>query len=445
MAERVPLNLTEFAFDVEWPNEPSRGGIDVLDASVGRLAIAANDTCLTSFLSDKGDSGDRLTMPLYNVAEWLATNWWSVLFEPRKSDPTQDPADDFDFRSRHWLGMAREGFALPDLWFLPAGEKIDLVAAADVYLRYARLTFVNGATASVPLTLVREQLQKFIEDVVARIGARGIRDTDLHELWERIASTTPDEEPYCRLVGSLGLSPYEDHPDVDRRLDEFSTLFPAAIVTDLCQASDERSFAPVADLTKRMFEVLPTSDPVHIEKLADVELPTDHQPQAWRWGKEAAKSARAAMSISSTDPHGADAFFEKLKLQGQSVTSSSRDTSAATIVSGAFDRCDNQIHIALAEQDEPQRRFAASRAAFLAWAEPLSGARLVTGARTREQAASRAFAAEMLAPFDYLRRRAGAHRTLSTFQINDIAADLNTSSWVVRYQAQNNQLHIFEP
>ena len=47
--------------------------------------------------------------------------------------------------------MARHGFALPDLWFLPAGDKIDLIAAGDVYLRFARLTFVNSAAESLPL------------------------------------------------------------------------------------------------------------------------------------------------------------------------------------------------------------------------------------------------------------------------------------------------------
>jgi hypothetical protein len=445
MAEKFPLDDTEFAFDAEWPQEAARGGVDLLDASVGRLSISANGTNLTTFLSDKGDNGDQLTMPLYNVAEWLASNWWSLLFEPRKSDPTDDPADDFEFRSRHWLGMARQGFALPDLWFLPAGDKIDLIAAGDVYLRFARLTFVNSAAESLPLELVWERLHQFVQRVVDRITSEGIRDSDLHDLWARVLRTNPDEEAYCRLVGSLGLSPYEEHPEVDRKLNDFSGRFPAAVVADLCQASDEKNFTPVVDLTERIFEILPKSEPVHIEVLADIELPSDHQAQAWRWGKEAARVARSALSISSTDPQGADAFFEKLKLGGRSIAPSGRDTNTAIIVSGAYDRQDNEMQLVLSEQEEPRRRFAASRAAFLAWAKPAKGARLVTGARTRDQAASRAFAAELLAPIDYLRRRAGSTKTLSTFQINDLAADLNVSPWVVKYQAQNNRLHIFQP
>ena len=84
MAEKLALNESEFAFDAEWPQDAARGGIDLLDASVGRLSISANGTNLTTFLSDKGDNGDQLTMPLYGIAEWLAANWWSLLFEPRK-------------------------------------------------------------------------------------------------------------------------------------------------------------------------------------------------------------------------------------------------------------------------------------------------------------------------------------------------------------------------
>src|SRR5438128_1628364 len=119
--------LPEFRFDVSWPSAPTGGGIPLLDASVGRLAISIQDKVVTAYKSDKGDTGTELTLPLYNVVEWITSNWWALLYEPRKTDD-EPGADDKAFRSRHWLGYARSGFALPDFWFLPAGDEIELSA-----------------------------------------------------------------------------------------------------------------------------------------------------------------------------------------------------------------------------------------------------------------------------------------------------------------------------
>jgi hypothetical protein len=78
--------LLDFRFQVRWPETPTAGGERLLDASEGRLSIGIQDVSVTAFKSDKGDTGTELSIPLYNVAEWIAANWWSLLFEPRKTD-----------------------------------------------------------------------------------------------------------------------------------------------------------------------------------------------------------------------------------------------------------------------------------------------------------------------------------------------------------------------
>ncbi|MGK3946091.1 hypothetical protein ABK046_48050, partial [Streptomyces caeruleatus] len=56
------------------------------------------------------------------------------------------------------------------------------------------------------------------------------------------------------------------------------------------------------------------------------------------------------------------------------------------------------------------KEFSAARAAFLAWTGSETSSRLVTTARTRQQRASRAFAAELLAPAAFLKKRLGKER-----------------------------------
>lgn len=45
----------------------------------------------SAFQSNKGDIGTELTITLYEIAEWIASSWWPLLFEPRKTDPDQPP------------------------------------------------------------------------------------------------------------------------------------------------------------------------------------------------------------------------------------------------------------------------------------------------------------------------------------------------------------------
>jgi hypothetical protein len=115
-------------FQVDWPSAPAPTGHALLDDTLGRLAIKIGSDFATKFRTDNNNEGDQLLVPTYGLAEWIASNWWwSLLFEPPKDEYFQE---DFDFRSRHWLGSARNGFALPDLWFCPAGEKIEIIGSA---------------------------------------------------------------------------------------------------------------------------------------------------------------------------------------------------------------------------------------------------------------------------------------------------------------------------
>ena len=65
----------------------------------------------------------------------------------------------------------------------------------------------------------------------------------------------------------------------------------------------------------------------------------------------------------------------------------------------------------------------------------------MTAAITRPQQASRAFAAELLAPQAFIRTRA-ANRLLSDPAIQDIAQLLDAPAGAVKYQAQNAHIRV---
>jgi hypothetical protein len=446
MARQDIEQSPDFRLEVAWPATPTGGGIALLDASVGRLTISVQDTPVTTYLSDKGDTGSELTLPLYNLAEWITTNWWPLLYEPRKLDSDRktefDGDDDQGFRSRHWLGSAREGFALPDLWFLPTGDEIDLIAQSR-YLRYARLTFLNSATASVPIRDVGHTLYGFVDEVLEKLSAQGFTNTAAHQNWESIRSTSEEEEPYCRLIGSLGLSPYEEHEEVDRILDMLTDRTPPAVLADLCQVSDDGSLSLLARVTEQVYAQLPKTREINIEPLAHVELPPVSGLAPWQSGKQAAKRARGSFGIAAQDAHGGNAFFERLGIDPSVIDITGLEGSAAARLSGGMQRENRIMHMALGEPQLARRRFAAARAIFLGWACGDHSARLITGARTRDQQMSRAFAAELLAPIDYIRRHAGGP-VISMYRIEEIASKLGVSPAVVRWQARDNNINVVD-
>jgi hypothetical protein len=422
---------------VDWPPAPAATGHPLLDDTLGRLAIRIGRDVVTKFRTDNNNEGEELLIPTYGLAEWITSNWWPLLFEPPKHDDFQE---DFDFRSRHWLGSARNGFALPDLWFCPAGEKMQIIGSA-AQLHFARLCFlVEIPEAVVELSVIRDALRKFVERVIARLDDRGKRTTPLHELWRAIHETTTESEEYCQLIGSLGLSPYEDHPEIDDVLDTLCDRLDRAIVKDLCNTADETTFQALAELTVGISETLEKAQDAKLGDLLAVRLPPDQQPLAWQWGREAVQQVRREFHISNADPQGGQRFLEALDLASV-VPIAPRRTDR---INGGLRRHDDRMRLAVFDEFAPQQRFTAARAAFLGWAHGVDGSHLVTSAITRDQQASRAFAAELLAPTGYIRTKA-ANRVLSDHAIQEIAQTLNAPAGAVRYQAQHAGIHVVEP
>ena len=404
----------------------------MLDDTLGRLEIRIGRDVATRFRTDNGNESSELLIPTYGLAEWIASNWWPLLFEPRKRE---DFEEDFEYRSRHWLGAARQGFALPDLWFCPAGGKLEIVGSA-AQLRFARLSFlVEIAGTVVETPVIREALAKFVDGVTARLEARGQLATPLHELWRAIRETAPAAEEYCRLIGALGLSPYDDHPNIDSVLDRLCDRLSAALVKDLCEAADGTTFSALAELTLGLAEQLGATPQTGLGELLDIELPSDHEPFAYQWGLAGARQVRQKFHISNADPQGGQQFLATLGLDR--VQSLSRH---AERISGGLRRADDRLQLLVFDDLPPQQRFTTARAAFLAWAGS-SGEHLVTSAITRDQQASRAFAAELLAPTAFIRTKA-ANRVLSDHAIAEIAQSLGAPAGAVRYQARHAGIHV---
>lgn len=436
MAEELSLGPDNFVVDLQWPSAPEAGGNPLLDSSIARFELKAGPLSLTSYQTDAGTKNSHLTIPAYHMVEWLAQNWWAFLYEPRKLDSSDAEAD---FRSRHWLGVARHGFALPDVMFVPSGPTIEVVARS-CYLRFAQLGFSEAGTSVVRANDVRGQLSQYIDAILSHMREKGIT-SEAHEAWKRVVETSTEEESYCRLIGSMGLSPYIEHPEIDQALNGVSDLITSSVLEDLCEASTLSNFKRTAEFAGRISDVLTKTTAVDVEPFVKIAAPKDTMRQAYDWGYNAAAQARKAFGISDDDPAGRAEFFRKLGVDPKSAADIGTAVSNVFPIQAAVAR--DQKRMKLAFSSGTDKEFSAARASFLAWVSD-DTSRLVTTAKTRHQRASRAFGAELLAPAAYLKKRLGKERDVSPFTLDKVSDDLGVASTIVRLQAQNNGYRILE-
>jgi hypothetical protein len=417
------------------------GDRDSACASFGWLRIELGDQVITHHRTDNNQVGDEVQVPLYYLAEWIALNWWPLLYEPKKTDNAEQ---DFDFRARHWIGVARHGFSLPDTWIIPAGDKIEVSTYAR-RLPATRLSFTESARAALRPPVVKEALASFVDKVSKRLRTANISGTVLQDAWAAVRETPPESEEFCRLMGSLGLSPYDQgHPEIESLLDRLADTLGTELLRDLCEAVAPTTLERVAQTASRVWAAVTKAPCADLSNLQD--CPGDSTSErAARWGLQAAFKARRYLGIRPADPHSGDAFFEAIKLPS-SIDNVPRLPVAnqlitPDLIAGAVDRRESAMRFALVDNDVSHRRFAGARAAFLAWSGKRQSSRLLTDARTRDQQASRAFAAEILAPKSFIKSKA-QNGVLTETRVYDLAEMLRVSPLVIENQAKNAGLYI---
>src|SRR5262249_30165953 len=155
---------------------------------------------------------------------------------------------------------------------------------------------------------VRSELAAFIEQVLTRLSEKGVKDSEAHNAWKRIKETSKDEEEYCRLIGSMGLSPYVEHPEIDAVLEKVADTLAEKMLKDLCEATDIGNFDRVASITEQVSRALSRTKPVSMQELLKEQKPADTAQAAYEWGYHAADVARAPLGIKHEDPAGSVVF-----------------------------------------------------------------------------------------------------------------------------------------
>lgn len=428
--------MSEFKITTSWA---PTGGRNEVDLTFCNLMIEVADKIVTEFIDGRNNVVPQLQIPSYYLAEWMAENWWALLWEPRKNeDELAGDTDSAAFLSRHSLLSAQHGFALPRLMFVSQGKSIQLLCRARE-ASLAGVRFKNGASTALRREHVEEILRDFIDKVVIRLEKSSIKGTFLQDAWSQVRETSEDEVEFCRYVGALGLSPYDVDEPIATLIERLQPVLGDKLLMDLCLSSTPQSFGTVAALAEEAAVLTKDAAKSTLSPIETVRLPADNiSVHAYRRGVQSADLVRRRLGIKDTDPTGATKVFEVLQIDTSVRGGARRRQDEEISVTGAVVRDNSDMRVALLQATEPKRRFAAARAIFSAWsAETPHESHLLTSAVTRDQQSNRAFAAELTAPKALLRSRAN-RGFLSRSAIHELADELLIGPDVVAKNAENN-------
>lgn len=390
------------------------GAQEELHATHARLQLFLGRQNITEHKIGRGKVENKLEIPIYYLAEWLSENWWVMLFEPRKDEDSEDPG----FIGRHSILTAQHGFPLPALSIIPFGRSIRLNCSPRK-ATFANVSFCIDAFGDEFTEGVQITLSKFLNDIDERLRSFGIKDTNFQVAWNEIRSFSAEEKAFCELIGSLGLAPSCVSDAISNAVERLFKILGPRAVRDFCLAvTPDQTLSSMAS-AEELSEKLPQLNDAKLDALIKADLPSENfNAPSWRRGMQAAKNLREKLGIDVKDDEGATKIFEALNIN---MSHCNLRKNGLMPFSGAIDRQGNVAKIALLPEGTSHRRFAAGRATYLTWVSGDQSRRLMTNAVTRDQQASRQFAAEILIPQAYLKMLAQSHRKLSHDHVFEIA------------------------
>ena len=399
MSVGLTFSLSAERLDTGSPEELATFGMLSIDAD-GRILTVGGDT-------DTQELRRGPHVPGYFLAEWLAWNWWRIRWESGR--PTEAAAL-IQWELSHRIASIGEGYSWPNIVIQSDGVCsfiiVDHSAEQDgVLFRY----LVGQRIVSVSCNDLEQAIEAFVELVLSRLGGSQAASTNLHQIWMELKEERTDDQLYRfrRLEAQLGYDPDEADEDMVRchlgTAEAFGDEAFNDMAADVAVRGRDPSAIPnsgdlhsIADLTG--FAARP-ADSVKLSETPEIAMPGT--AQAWRFGENAAKLLRRQEGL-----NGQPIRNERLaEFAGTSPTAISETNRNSELCSFALDTRDANSQIALRPKWEAGRRFELARLIgdrLFKGQDKSPADRLFPATRTYSyrQKVQRAFAAELLSPFD---------------------------------------------
>ena len=434
-------------FRVEWQDAP--GVRDpVLARTWCRLTVEVDGQLVSRSIDHRSESlRDGIYGSVLPLCSWMVENWWCLQHEAyRFHRPwrSHELAVDVNHRAwvqRHSLRAVGEGGVLPDLMLFRDGDVLvvrwfaDQADGAHPYLR-----FIGHGQASMPVAEATHGLTDFVVRVLDRIEEMNAPEVEaLRRDWAAITTAPPEERDLCVWSARVGLDPYDPYELTDQR----ESLLKASISSLEAELRGDLLDATTADAL--------ATDARWIDAAHDVALRSGlsagdepalarggHRSTAHEIGYECARTLRRHLGAHDGPVADMRAVMRALGwAQEPLLTTDSKPTSP---LDALLDHGARGVPVVVAYQDlgVESERFRLARSLFFRHFTAASGRRLVTASHTWDQRASRAFAAEFLAPAGALAKH--IRGPVSFSDVDELGDEYRVSPLVIEHQIDNQRL-----
>lgn len=431
--------MPKLSFKIDWVDAEGISGPE-LSATWASLEIRAGDSIITRVLDTRAKTvRDFVYVPLYPLAEWLATNWWFLSHELGNPMKEQSP----HFHRRHMVSAGREGYAYPNLQVLSSGKRTHLIWKREL-LPWIGIEFLNQGESCVDTIEFRDSCADFVDRVIRRLTALGVDSTYLQDEWAAIQSADIDESRFCETAAGIGWDPYAID-DVMRWWVCYLDEKLGDLLDEAVPALNPDRLDAWLDITRDTIPQAKRFNCLPLERLRALRNEVcrgerlDGSPRTA--GYRLALRLRRVLSLDNTPlptmEHIADAIGEDASLIGTVVKKNPEFGGWPELLDAVITRNDDGLPaFAFRRLGENGRRFHFCRALAEVLVSPGTDT-LLTKAYTERQERNRSFAAEFLAPSSGLRENV-SRPVVDGDDIDELAAAFGVSSRVIEHQMRNH-------
>ena len=425
--------MAEISIDTEWLSGEGIRGAE-LSATFASLRITVDGQSVTRVFDQRAKTvRDFVDVPLYPLAEWLASNWWFLAHEFENAARSEDPG----FRRRHALGANAEGYAYPDLVVTPWGSRTR-IGWGGAPSPWTKLDFLGQGHALVDRGAFWEVCADLVDKVVRRLATLGVHGTFLQEEWEAVQGADDDEASFCETAAGLGWDPYDldesKRDQVFRLADELGPLRGEALAALDAVNPIQESRAITSALRAARSNGLQLRS---LRPLMEDRVRFEGRP--WEVGYRLAQRARLHLELDGQPIHSMNALERALGEETGALIRAAQPVpflNMVRLVDGVVTGGeDNSVSFGLRRTHADGQRFLFCRA--LGEAISSGGDALITRSHTDRQQCNRAFAAEFLAPAGSLEERI-SHQVVDGEEVDNLAKEFHVSTQVIIHQIENH-------
>lgn len=423
----------EFSIGAEWLKADLDDPVEA--QTMAEVSITVGNESLSRIHDPERDQvteGARL--PTIGLVDGLVRKWWQLLYEPQR---TIDRQPRQNFEHRHRLDAFTPGYVFPPVGIWSGGETV-MVGLFRADTRFQAQVFLlppSFRPQPVARGKLEDALSAFVQATIDRLGLFDGRAAELREDWDRVTSSLqrPDEQEWCRNAGRLGLDPYD--PDMFD-LGSMTAGISQNLFADICEAADVPELFQTCEWTRYVTTRFRSTRPISVGTFGgppyrDLSMP------GWRNGHDGVQLLRQRLGL-PLDPRQA---LKRLFDDPEDSDLDRVTELAPGTIEGVARREGSEVRAIVPARSIKQRRFRTCRATYLGWRAGSGIDVAATPADTWRQQASRAFAAELLAPAKLIKDRYGK-TGLNQNSVERLSSEWLCPAQIIVHQANNHRIPV---